>query len=120
MNVLLQNLSALGSHSAASLKRWPHNLCAIAELIEIIRPVLHHAHTLIPIFAARVDSPRRVCIQMRELPLDRIGMPHAHLVEKSRGCRTEAMRGHLLAAITETPKGRAHRILGHAPPGSSK
>src|SRR3546814_7738641 len=82
--------------------------------------MLHHADALIPIFASRVDTAGRICIEMGELPLDRIRVPHAHLVEERGCCRSETMRRHLLAAIAEETPWRAHRILGHATPGGPK
>src|SRR3546814_4252959 len=82
--------------------------------------MLHHADALIPIFASRVDTAGRIGIEMGELPLDRIRVPHAHLVEERGCCRSEPMRRHLLAAIAEATQCRAHRILGHAPPGGPK
>src|SRR3546814_13425675 len=42
------------------------------------------------------------------------------LVEERGCCRSEPMRRHLLAAIAEATQCRAHRILGHAPPGGPK
>src|SRR3546814_19033800 len=82
--------------------------------------MLHHADALIPIFASRVDTAGRIGIEMGELPLDRIRVPHAHLVEERGCCRSEPMRRHLLAAIADATQCRAPRLLGHAPPGGSK
>ena len=78
---------------------WPDNLCPIAQFVEIVGPMLHHAHAFVPIFSARVDSACRIRIEVSKLPLDRIGVPQTRLVEESGGCRTESMRRHLLAAV---------------------
>src|SRR3546814_11783609 len=65
---------------------------SIAKLVQIVGPMLHHADALIPIFASRVDTAGRLGIEMGELPLDRLRVPHAHLVEERGCCRSEPMR----------------------------
>lgn len=63
----------------------------IAQLVEIIGPMLHHANTLVPIFAAGVDPASSIGIEVCQLPFDRIRVPHSHLVEESGGRRAESM-----------------------------
>ena len=48
---------------------------------------------------------------MRELPLDRVGVPFAPLVEKGRGHRPEAMRRHLVARVAEASQALVHGIF---------
>ncbi len=47
---------------------------AIAELVEMISPVLHHAHALIPIFAARIGAAPHRRVEVGELLLYGVGV----------------------------------------------
>ena len=87
------------------------------QLVEIIGPMLHHANTFIPIFAAGVDPAGRIGIEMCQLPFDRIRVPHSHLVEESGGRRAESMGRHLFTAVAQPPKRSADSVLRHATVG---
>jgi len=52
-----------------------NDLLPIAQEIEMIGPVLHHAHPLIPIFAPRIGTAHGIVVAMGKLALDRVRMP---------------------------------------------
>lgn len=41
----------------------------------MVRPVLHHADTLVPIFSPRVSTAHGVVVAVGKLALDGVGMP---------------------------------------------
>jgi len=50
------------------------DLLPVAQEVEMVRPVLHHAHPLVPIFAPRIGTAHGVVVAMGKLALDRIGV----------------------------------------------
>lgn len=72
-----------------------------AELVEIVRPILHHADPLVPMFAARISAANCVALDMRELAFDRVGVPLTRLIEKGARHRAETMSGHFRTAIAQ-------------------
>ncbi len=48
--------------------------CPVAQKLEMVGPVLHHAHAFVPILATGVGSTDGI---VRELPLDRVSVPQA-------------------------------------------
>lgn len=57
----------------------------------MVGPVLHHTDALLPIFSARIGAAHRIVVTMSELPLDRVGMPLSHFIEKRRRRCTKAV-----------------------------
>jgi len=56
----------------------------VAQKIEMVGPVLHHAHPFVLIFTTRVSAPHGAVLAMGKLALDRVGMPQAHFVQERR------------------------------------
>ena len=59
----------------------------------MVGPVLHHAHTLVPILATGIGSTDGIVVAVGELSLDRIGVPKAHLIQQRCGHCAEAVSG---------------------------
>jgi hypothetical protein len=55
---------------------------AATQPIEIIRPGLHHPHAFFPMLSPEIGAPGIVDFDVRELPLDDVGMPLATLIEE--------------------------------------
>lgn len=69
----------------------------------MLGPVAHHAHTFFPILSACVGAAHGIVVAMRKLTLDCVGMPKAHFVEQGRRHGPEAMPGHLMLGISQSP-----------------
>ena len=52
-----------------------------AQLIDMIRPMLHHPTPFGPILTAGICSPYGVAVCMSQLALDRIRISDSHFVE---------------------------------------
>ena len=54
-----------------------------SQPIKIVRPPLHHQHSLVPVLAACIRSTDVVALKVPELTLNGIGMPPAGLIEEA-------------------------------------
>lgn len=52
-----------------------YHLRAVTQEVQVIGPMLHHADSLIPIFAARVGAAHGIIVAMGELAFDSVRMP---------------------------------------------
>lgn len=83
----------------------------------MVGPMLHHANALVPIFSSRIGAAHRVVVAMSELPLDRVGMPLSHFIEKRRRSCTKAVAGHFVLGKAHASERGVDRILRHRPIG---
>jgi hypothetical protein len=72
---------------------------AIAQEIEMVGPVPHHAHALVPIFTARLGAANGFAVAVRKLALNRVGMPKPHLIEQLRCHGAKAVAGHFVLSV---------------------
>lgn len=102
--------------SAAPTKVGLEQLGAAAQAIELVRPELHHGDPLVPIFAAGIGAPHAIILHVRKLPLDRIGIEPAALVEQRCRHRAKAVGSHFLLPEAERPQRRVDGVLRHRTP----
>ena len=91
------------------------HLCTGPELVEIVRPTLHHPDPLIPVLAARVGAADVIGLGMAKLALDCVGIPAALFVQQCAGHGAEAVRGHRGAIEPHPAERKVDRVFTHRP-----
>ena len=53
------------------------------EPLNLVCPPLHHRHSLVPVFPARVCGTNFVALQMSKLAFDCVGVPATQLIQEA-------------------------------------
>ena len=96
-----------------SLTRAPQfdDLPAFAQPVVVIGEPLQHFRPLGHALAAVVSTPDLVRVEVRELPLNRVGMESVRCIEHGAGGAAETVRGVLIAAVAEGLQGAAQGVF---------
>lgn len=85
-----------------------------AQLIQVIRPMLHHANPFVPELRAGICTSHCVGLLVGQLSLDSIGVPEAHLIQQTSGHGSEAVSRHFVRHVSQPPQSQIERVLTHA------
>ena len=84
-----------------------------SELVEVIRPSLHHANAFFPVFTTGINASDRIGIQVRELSFYRVRRPPPRLIEQGARHGPKAIGRHPRPSIAETLQGKIECVLTH-------
>src|SRR5580704_19090675 len=86
---------------------------ALAQAIEIVRPLLHHDPSLQQVTCPIIGSPQRIAHLMGELVLDYIDPASQNLVEYGARHRAETVPRHLLLCHAHPPQSGIYSVVTH-------
>ena len=86
-----------------------------SEIIQHIRPSLHHGPAFLQVFRSVVDSPN-AGVSVGKLLLDQISSPSS-FVEQGGGCGSESVSASLIRGISQSTQSSRYRGVTHRSAG---
>lgn len=84
---------------------------AVAQLVEVVRPLLHHPDTLIEVGRAVGGTAVLILHFMGQLVLDDVGAELQDLVQDGARCGAEAVPSDRARLEPHSPQSRSHCVL---------
>src|SRR5262245_47792521 len=87
----------------------------LEQLVEVVRPPLHHLAALAKELGPVVGTAKRIADGVRELVLQELGSEAQHLGADGAEAGAKAVARRLIRRVTQPPQRRVDRVLAHGP-----